>query len=245
MLSIIGNISMSEGTCLVRPSLEKSCLHWFARCATFTLTCLVVCSLLEHTTTLSQVASQLPGPWRTSCPLAGKPSWIQFESAHNTLMQMPFPNYPACGYREPHEKETATGTQPEEDEDRSINNITKRFLSLKLECKVPPCLWACQCNKSPHKRPVVHYNRLKPYFLPKQPSSNPEWISSHILRITTEMKILINKMKMLCQTLHLILSYITSSTPTKSSTYCFNFPSTRLTPSMVKPETTASRPIYR
>ena len=143
MLSIIGNISMSEGTCLVRPSLEKSCLHWFARCATFTLTCLVVCSLLEHTTTLSQVASQLPGPWRTSCPLAGKPSWIQFESAHNTLMQMPFPNYPACGYREPHEKETATGTQPEEDEDiPEVSTMSPRYSWVSSwsvdELKSPP-----------------------------------------------------------------------------------------------------------
>ena len=42
-------------------------------------------------------------------------------------MQMPFPNYPACGYREPDEKETATGTQPEEDEDiPEVSTISPR-----------------------------------------------------------------------------------------------------------------------
>ena len=43
-------------------------------------------------------------------------------------MQMPFPNYPVCGYREPDEKETATGTQPEEDEDiPEVSTISPRY----------------------------------------------------------------------------------------------------------------------
>ena len=51
--------------------LEKSCLHWFGECATFVLTCLVVCSSPEQTTTLSSgfttsgtLKDKLPAGWK-------------------------------------------------------------------------------------------------------------------------------------------------------------------------------------